>query len=241
MVMRLASEAESAANPAPHMQPPPLINNTGQRGQFILPLGNPQPGGDSSHAYDDFTFKAAAWTLIAYEGRPGHELQFSAMVERGVSLARSIFAFNSVNVEGWAPYSEAEFKPYEPFEGQLIALQLRLLRAARAILDPMLNLGQISREHAHDILTGDVVLSEAFAREELDRFTFRSPGQATAYYYGYSRIMELRASAEIALGSRFNRLAFNDFIVGEGLLPPDLLAAAFEAGFIPSQGKQRAP
>lgn len=41
MIMRLASEAESAAQPAPHMDPPPLINNRGERGAFVLPLGNP--------------------------------------------------------------------------------------------------------------------------------------------------------------------------------------------------------
>jgi uncharacterized protein DUF885 len=237
LVMRLASEAETAAQPAPHYQQPPLIGNTGERGQFILPLSNPKVGGDAGTAYDDFSFKSAAWTLSAHEGRPGHDLQFTAMVERGVSLARSIFAFNSVNVEGWALYSEAEFKPYEPLGGQMIALQLRLLRAARAILDPMLNLGMISRERAHDILTQDVVLSEAFTGEELDRFIFRSPGQATAYFYGYSKLMELRARAEVELGPRFDRLAFNNFIVGQGLLPPDLLAGAVEKEFIPSQQK----
>jgi hypothetical protein len=235
LVMRLASAAETAANPAPHYQPPRLIHNTGEQGQFILPLGNPQTGGDANAAYDDFTFKAAAWTLSAHEGRPGHDLQFSAMVEGGVSLARSIFAFNSVNVEGWALYSESEFKPYEPLDGQLVVLQLRLLRAARAILDPMLNLGLISRDRAHDILVRDVVLSEAFAGEELDRFTFRSPGQATAYFYGYSKLMELRAYAEVALGAKFDRFAFNNFIIAQGLLPPDLLATAVQTEFVPSQ------
>jgi uncharacterized protein (DUF885 family) len=99
----------------------------------------------------------------------------------------------------------------------------------------MLNLGLISRERAHDILRNDVCLSEAFTTEELDRFTFRSPGQATAYFYGYSRLMELRASTEIALGPKFDRFAFNNFIVGQGLLPPDLLAAAVNSEFIPSQ------
>ncbi len=177
------------------MQAPPLINNHGERGSFILPLGNPPTGDGKTEVYDDFTCKACAWTLTAHEGRPGHELQFSAMVEHGVSLARSLFAFNSVNVEGWALYAEFMMVRYEPPAGQMIALQLRMLRAARAMLDPMLNLGLITRERAHDILVDDVGLSEAFAREELDRFTFRSPGQATAYFYGYTRLLELRMRA----------------------------------------------
>ncbi|HEY8682718.1 MAG TPA: DUF885 family protein, partial [Rhodanobacter sp.] len=108
MLMRLASEAEAAQVPAPHMDPPPFINNHGEQGTFVLTMGNPSSHGNSSQAYDDFTYKAAAWTLTAHEGRPGHELQFSAMLEHGVSLARSLFAFNSVNVEGWALYAESE-------------------------------------------------------------------------------------------------------------------------------------
>jgi len=50
---------------------------------------------------DDYTFDASSWTLIAHEARPGHELQFDSMIEHGVSLARSRYAFNSTNVEGW--------------------------------------------------------------------------------------------------------------------------------------------
>jgi len=239
MIMRLASEAENAAQPAPHMQPPPLVNNQGERGQFVLTTGNPPAtAGAKTTGYDDFTFKAAAWTLTAHEGRPGHELQFSAMVERGVSQARVLFAFNSVNVEGWALYTEAELKPYEPLDGQLIALQHRLMRATRAFVDPMLNLGLMTRERAHDILTQDLCLSEGLAKQEIDRYTFRAPGQATSYFYGYLKLMELRTTTEVALGPKFNRQAFNDYLIGQGLLPPALLAKAVREEFIPQQLKK---
>jgi uncharacterized protein (DUF885 family) len=241
MVMRLASEAESAAQPAPHFLPAPLIGNTGQQGQFVLPLGNPASAGKDgkSAAYDDFTYEAGGWTLAAHEGRPGHELQFTAMVERGISLARTLFAFNSVNVEGWALYAEAEMVPYEPLEGQLIALQLRLLRAARAMLDPMLNLGLTDRERAGQVLTEDVGLSEPMARQELDRYTFNAPGQAGSYFYGYSRIMQLRMETELALGKQFDRRAYNNFLLDQGLLPPDQLAKAVREQFIPAQRKTK--
>src|SRR6266571_3113805 len=83
--IRLASEAESAAVAAPFVNPPRLVGNRGEVGEFVLPLQN--PNAKSSDPVDDFTADAAAWTLTAHEARPGHELQFAAMVERGVSLA----------------------------------------------------------------------------------------------------------------------------------------------------------
>jgi hypothetical protein len=237
MQMRLASEAENAAQPAPHFQPPPLIGAKNEQGVFVLTTSSPGAGGKAV-SFDDFTYQAGAWTLTAHEGRPGHDLQFAAMVERGVSLARSLFAFNSVNVEGWALYAEAETKPYEPLDGQLIALQHRLMRSARAFLDPMVNLGLITRERGIEILTQDVCISAGMANQELDRYTFRAPGQACAYFYGYTRLMELRTATEITLGKKFDRQAFNDFVIGEGLLPPELLAQAVREKFIPAELKK---
>lgn len=237
MVMRLGSEAESAAQPAPHFLPAQLVGNTGQQGQFVLPVAVPSPDGKALK-YDDFNYESAAWTLSAHEGRPGHELQFTAMVERGVSLARSLFAFNSVNVEGWALYAEAEMVPYEPLDGQLIALQFRLLRAARAILDPMLNLGLTDRASAGKVLREQVGFSEAMTKQELDRYMFNMPGQAGSYFYGYSRILELRMGTELALGDKFDRQGFNNFLLDQGLLPPALLAKAVQEEYVPKRKGQ---
>ena len=235
MVIRLASEAESAAVPAPHMSPPRLIGNTGEMGEFVLPLRIPGAEGEDDVGFDDFTFEAASWTLTVHEGRPGHELQFASMVERGVSQARILFAFNSVNVEGWALYAEAEMKPALPLDGQLIALQHRLLRAARAFLDPGLQLGTISREEAFRILERHVVVSHTMAMQEVERYTYRAPGQATSYFCGYMRLMEIRTDAERMLGDDFNRQAFHDFILAQGLLPPRLLKEAVVNDFVASQ------
>ncbi len=233
VLMRLGSPAENAAQPAPHMLPPRLIGNTGERGQFVLGTGDPSAGPDA--AFDDFNFKAAAWTLSAHEARPGHELQFAQMVERGVSQARALYAFNSVNAEGWGLYAEAEFMPYEPIEGQLIALQFLLLRESRAILDPMLNLGMITPAEATKWLREKVGLSVAMTKQEVDRYTFRGQGQAGSYFYGYGKLADLRVETEVALGDKFDRKAFNDFVVGQGLLPLDQLAEAVRSDFIPAQ------
>jgi uncharacterized protein (DUF885 family) len=234
-IIRLATPAETVQNPAPHMSAPPFLHNTGQRGQFVLPLNIPSATGGAEDKYDDFTFDAVAWTLTAHEARPGHELQFDSMVEHGVSLARALYAFNSTNAEGWGLYSEYIMQPYEPVEGQLLTLQLRLLRAARAILDPELQSGVVTEPQAYALLEKDVGLSHAFAREEVERFTFLSPGQANSYFYGYTKLLALRKETEGALGKKFDQKKFHDFILGQGLLPPDLMRAAVLEDFIPSQ------
>ncbi len=229
--IRLASEAESAASPAPHMSPPRLVGNTGERGEFVLPLRVPDAEGNMQ-GFDDFTFNAASWTLTVHEARPGHEMQFASMVETGVSTARAIFAFNSTNVEGWALYSESFLKPYMPLEGQLISLQHRLLRAARSFLDPELQSGKVTPEEAMRVLTEDVVVSEAMARQEVERYTFRMPGQACSYFYGYSRMIALRAEIQKAMGAGFDRKRFHDFVLAQGLLPPSLLRKAVLEEFV---------
>jgi Bacterial protein of unknown function (DUF885) len=230
-IIRLASAAETAQQPAPHMVPPPLMNNHGERGQFVLPLETTNKSGETLK-YDDFTFAAASWTLTAHEARPGHELQFDAMVERGVSLARALFAFNSTNVEGWGLYSEWMMLPYMPDDAKLVSLDYRLLRAARAFLDPELQQGKITPEQAMQVLEKDVVCSPAFATEEVERYTFRMPGQAPSYFDGYTRLLDIRNAAEKALGPKFNVQRFHDFILSQGLLPPNLLRKAVMEDFM---------
>jgi uncharacterized protein (DUF885 family) len=234
-IIRLATPAETAEQPAPHMSPPPFLHNTGQRGEFVLPLNIPSATGGAADQYDDFTFDAVAWTLTAHEARPGHELQFDSMVEQGVSVARALYAFNSTNVEGWGLYAEYIMQPYEPVEGQLLTLQLRLLRAARAFLDPELQSGAVTPERAYEVLEKDVVLSHAFAKEEVERFTYRAPGQANSYFYGYTKLLALRKDTEAALGAKFNAKKFHDFVLKQGLLPPDLMRKAVLEDFVPSQ------
>jgi uncharacterized protein (DUF885 family) len=234
-VIRLASEAENAQQPAPHMSPPRLIGNTGEYGEFVLTTGMPPDASGKKLVFDDFTHQAGSWTLTAHEARPGHELQFAKMIEMGVSTARGVFAFNSVNVEGWALYAEAEMQPFEPLDGQLFALQARMQRAARAFLDPMVNLGEISPEGVKSFLMDEVGLSEGMATQEMQRYTFRAPGQATSYFYGYQRLMETRQAAEVALRQKFNRKAFNDFVLSQGMLPPALLRKAVMEDFVPAQ------
>ena len=230
-VIRLATEAEAAATPASFMSPPQLINNTGQYGEFVLVQTNPALGPDA--VMDDWSHEAITWALTVHEARPGHELQFATLVENRTSLARANFAFNSANVEGWGLYAESIMQEFLPLEGQLFNLFLRIMRAARMFLDPMVNTGRMSRDEAEQFLVEQLALSRAMASSEADRYAFRMPGQATAYYVGYINLMRLRTEVELALGEAFDQRAFHDYILEQGLLPPQMLREAVLEHFVP--------
>jgi hypothetical protein len=231
--IRIASAAETAAQPAPHLDVPRLIGNTGEYPSFVIPLLTQYE--DGSWQQTDDTYEAGAWTLTAHEARPGHEMQFSSIIESGVSTARAVFAFNSANVEGWGLYAEAIVRPYLPLEGQMISLQYRLMRAARMFLDPMLNLGLITPEQAKSLIMNDVAIGETWAQNEVERYTYRMPGQATAYYYGYNKMQALRTQTELRLREDFDQRAYHDFILAQGMLPPEILKDAVMSEFVPSQ------
>ncbi|HOP22896.1 MAG TPA: DUF885 domain-containing protein [Gammaproteobacteria bacterium] len=233
--VRMATAAETAQQPAAHLDVPRLIGNTGEFPEFIVPMI--QQNEDGSWPHSDYAFSAMMWTLSAHEARPGHEMQFTTMLRGGVSTARAMFAFNSANVEGWALYAESITKPYMPLDGQLISLQARLLRAARIWLDPMLNLGLITPDEAKRILMEDVVEGESNAQNEIERYTYRIPGQATAYYYGYEKLQALRAKTELKLKDKFKDQEFHDFLLAQGLLPPEILAQSVVKYFIEPQLK----
>ena len=67
------------------------------------------------------------------------------------------------------------------------------------------------------------------------------PGQANAYFYGYTHLLQLREHVEIVAGKSFNLKALNDFILAQGLLPPEQLADAVEKQFLPAGGAKSTP
>jgi uncharacterized protein (DUF885 family) len=236
--IRVASEAESLANPVPHLDPPPLVGNSGQRPEFVVPSFT-----SGNSVIDDFSYEAAALVLSAHEGRPGHDLQFSTMLDQGTSIIRARYAFNNANVEGWGLYAEELVYPYLPPQAQLVALQMRLVRIARAFFDPEIQLGKIAPREVTRLLTGELGLSERLAGLELRRFQFENPGQAPSYFYGLTRMASAKKRVSLSLGRRFSQKCFHDGVLSLGMLPVGMIGREVERGWdcAPNKAQARVP
>ncbi|MFG1591672.1 DUF885 domain-containing protein [Halobacteriovorax sp. CON-3] len=218
LVIRMAGDAESRAQPVPHLNPPPLIGNDGSiKPEFVVPTSS-----TGSLPFDDFSYESAATILTAHEGRPGHDLQFSRMLEEKTSLIRARYAMNSVNVEGWALYAEDLVYDYLTLEEKFAGLEMRLWRIARYFLDPSVQLGMASAEDVVEVFHNKLGVSKEMSMLEFQRYAYRSPGQATAYYHGLKKIRGLKASIEKDYG-RIKLKCFNDTLLSFGLMPHDLI------------------
>jgi Bacterial protein of unknown function (DUF885) len=224
LLFRPATPAETALNPSPTIDVQGFVN--GAKDIAVLVPGAPAAG---AAPYDDFTFDAAIWPLLVHEGRPGHEMQFTTAIARGMSTARTLFAFNAANVEGWALYCEGLMRPFMPRESRFVALQYLLIRQARAFLDPGLQTGRVSVSEVQRVLHDELGASAALTESEVKRYTFQTPGQATAYFFGLEKLQRLRTEVESALGPRFDLARFNDAILHQGFIPLALVADAVKS------------
>lgn len=222
--IRIAGDAESKAVPVPHLKPPSLVNNQGERPEFVVPSSS------QGLPFDDFSSTDAAMILTAHEGRPGHDMQFSQMLDNGLSVIRSRYAVNNVNIEGWGLYAEDLVFPYLTPEEQLFALQTRLWRVARMFLDPQLQLGQIPDQRVIDVFTKELGVSNAMAGLELRRYKYDDIGQAPSYYEGYLLVKQMKEDAQRRLGANFKLKCFNDRLLSFGLLPLKISAERIKEG-----------
>jgi uncharacterized protein (DUF885 family) len=174
-------------------------------------------------------------TLAYHETIPGHHLQIALAQEmKSLPSFRQGLTF-SAYTEGWALYAEQlayELGWYHenPY-GHLGFLQGQAFRAARLVVDTGLHAMGWTFEQAQEFLTentGFEVGDNVNPRFQIARYLVW-PGQATSYYVGYLKILELRQSAKQALGERFDLKEFHRVVLTNGSLPLEVLETVVEA------------
>ncbi|HYN46551.1 MAG TPA: DUF885 domain-containing protein [Allosphingosinicella sp.] len=159
--------------------------------------------------------------LYLHEGAPGHHFQISLANENEALPAFMRFGGNTAYVEGWGLYAETlwdelgmETDPYQRFGG----LNADQYRAIRLVVDTGIHAKGWTRERAIRYMLDNSGVSETQATTEVERY-IANPGQALAYKIGQLKILELRARAEAALGSRFDLRDFHAQVLMTGALP----------------------
>lgn len=164
--------------------------------------------------------------LTLHEAVPGHHLQGALAYEvTGAPEFRKQFYPHAFG-EGWGLYSEKlgkEMGMYQTPYDEFGRLSMEMWRACRLVIDTGIHSKGWTREQAIDYLAGNTALSLKNVQVEIDRY-IAWPGQALAYKMGELTILELRAKAEKALGSKFDIREFHDVILDEGGMPLGVLS-----------------
>jgi uncharacterized protein (DUF885 family) len=164
-------------------------------------------------------------TLAYHEAIPGHHFQIAIAQQLNLPSFRRGSDFTAY-VEGWALYAErlvAELGLYanDPY-GNLGRLQAEAFRAARLVVDTGIHAQQWTFDQAVDFMVENTGMTQYAVEGEVSRY-ISLPGQATAYYIGYLKILELRQRAMDALGDQFDLKEFHNVILGSGAMPLNLL------------------
>lgn len=167
-------------------------------------------------------------TLFLHEGQPGHHLHAALLKEIDLPKYRK---FNTENLnsaaftEGWALYSETlghELGFYDNPEAYFGHLNDELMRAVRLVVDTGIHAKGWTREAAIAYMQKNLGYTEAKAKNQIERYMVL-PGQALSYKIGARKILELRARAQKALGTKFSLPKFHEIVIGDGTLPMPIL------------------
>jgi uncharacterized protein (DUF885 family) len=160
-------------------------------------------------------------TLYLHEGAPGHHFQISIAQENDKLPAFMRFGGNTAYVEGWGLYAETLgyemglFKdPYQRFG----TLSDEMLRAMRLVVDTGIHSKGWTREQAIEYMMANSDMGKTDATAEVERY-IAIPSQALAYKIGALTIMRLKATAQEALGKKFDIREFHNQVLNTGALP----------------------
>ncbi|MGZ5179899.1 MAG: DUF885 domain-containing protein [Ramlibacter sp.] len=164
--------------------------------------------------------------LFLHEGQPGHHYQIALAQELPLPRFRRAGWYDA-HGEGWGLYAEglgSDMGLYDDPAQYLGRLLMELHRAVRLVVDTGLHDKGWTREQAIAYVRDMEGRDEDSARRAIERY-MAWPGQALSYKVGELKILELRERARTALGERFDIRAFHTQVLGEGVMPLQMLEA----------------
>jgi uncharacterized protein (DUF885 family) len=191
-----------------------------------------RPGTYYANLYNMQDMPSYQMEALAYhEGIPGHHMQRSIAQElEGIPEFQKYVSFTAYT-EGWGLYTEELAKDmgfYEDPYADFGRLAMELWRACRLVVDTGIHEKQWSREKAIAYLIENTPNPENDSVKAIERY-IAMPGQATAYMIGKLKIMELRTSAQQALGEKFDIRGFHDEILKDGPVPLNILESKVQS------------
>ncbi|XQW83943.1 DUF885 domain-containing protein [Thalassotalea piscium] len=185
-----------------------------------------RPGVYYAHLSDMTAMPKNEMEGVAYhEGLPGHHMQISIAQElTSIPTFRTQANFTAYS-EGWGLYAELlakEMGGYKNDFSDFGRLVNEMWRAVRLVVDTGLHAKGWNEEQAIAYFKEKTPIAEEAIISEVRRYLVL-PGQATSYKIGMLKIMELRATAEKALGDKFDIRGFHDTVLGGGAMPLSIL------------------
>lgn len=174
----------------------------------------------------DSTPKFEVKSLAFHETVPGHHLQIALAQETPYlpDLRRGM-QFNAYT-EGWALYAEhlmSELGVYaDDPQSDLGRLRMEVFRAARLVVDTGIHVKRWNFDKAVKYLADATGYPTSYAQGEIARYAVW-PGQATSYYIGFLKILELRQKSKDALGAKFDLKTFHQVVLANGSVPLSIL------------------
>lgn len=176
-----------------------------------------------------------------HEATPGHHFQIALEAELpGLNRFRRLGSrlAGMAYAEGWGLYAEGladEMGLYADDRERFGRFDSEAWRAVRLVVDTGMHAFRWTRQQSIDLLRSAAGLSQVEAETETDRY-ITWPGQALAYMTGQREILALRAQLERRDGSRFDRRAFHDQVIGHGSLPLATLREELPGWVKPAEG-----
>lgn len=217
IVKRVEPYREKSAPPAFYNQPTP---DGSRPGIFYANLANMR--------------EMAKWqidAIVYHEAIPGHHMQIAISQELGDVPEFRRYSFFGAYIEGWGLYAERlpkEYGFYQDPYADFGRLTTQIWRAVRLVVDSGIHAKRWTREQAIDYFVANTPLNRDQVIREIDRYIV-NPGQATSYYVGMLKILDLRDKARQALGTKFDLRGFHDLVLRTGAVPLEVLGEKVEA------------